>query len=153
MPKATISDSERCQSDLNQRSGSCSPTPYHLAMAPYVARCLQSRQSPRYTASAHHISHNIVGCHPGEGRQAILMRERPWTTRNSFMITDSDGNRTRVTAVKGRCLNRLTTEPYTGYESGYGFFKLGCASHTASLSSPSWARTNNPTVNSRVLYH
>ena len=25
---------------------------------------------------------------------------------------DSDENRTRVTAVKGRCLNRLTTEPY-----------------------------------------
>ena len=25
---------------------------------------------------------------------------------------DSDGNRTRVTAVKGRCLDRLTTEPY-----------------------------------------
>ena len=25
--------------------------------------------------------------------------------------SDSDGNRTRVTAVKGRCLNRLTTEP------------------------------------------
>ena len=27
------------------------------------------------------------------------------------MTADSDGNRTRVTAVKGRCLNRLTTEP------------------------------------------
>ena len=27
-------------------------------------------------------------------------------------VSDSDGNRTRVTAVKGRCLNRLTTEPY-----------------------------------------
>ena len=27
-------------------------------------------------------------------------------------LSDSDGNRTRVTAVKGRCLNRLTTEPY-----------------------------------------
>ena len=26
---------------------------------------------------------------------------------------DSDGNRTRVTAVKGRCLNLLTTEPNT----------------------------------------
>ena len=26
---------------------------------------------------------------------------------------DSNGNRTRVTAVKGRCLNRLTTEPYS----------------------------------------
>ena len=25
--------------------------------------------------------------------------------------SDSDENRTRVTAVKGRCLNRLTTEP------------------------------------------
>ena len=31
---------------------------------------------------------------------------------------DSDGNRTRVTAVKGRCLNRLTTEPYL-----YSFIK------------------------------
>ena len=29
-----------------------------------------------------------------------------------LFINDSDGNRTRVTAVKGRCLNRLTTEPY-----------------------------------------
>ena len=27
------------------------------------------------------------------------------------MINDPDGNRTRVTAVKGRCLNRLTTGP------------------------------------------
>ena len=26
---------------------------------------------------------------------------------------DSDGNRTRVTAVKGRCLNRLPTEPFS----------------------------------------
>ena len=26
-------------------------------------------------------------------------------------IDDSNGNRTRVTAVKGRCLNRLTMEP------------------------------------------
>ena len=25
--------------------------------------------------------------------------------------SDSNGNRTRVTAVKGRCLNRLTMEP------------------------------------------
>ena len=28
-----------------------------------------------------------------------------------YYLNDSDGNRTRVTAVKGRCLNRLTTEP------------------------------------------
>ena len=35
-----------------------------------------------------------------------------------FRANDSDGNRTRVTAVKGRCLNRLTTEPYL-----YSFIK------------------------------
>ena len=28
-----------------------------------------------------------------------------------FIFSDSDGNRPRVTAVKGRCLNRLTTGP------------------------------------------
>ena len=28
-----------------------------------------------------------------------------------FNFNDSNGNRTRVTAVKGRCLNRLTMEP------------------------------------------
>ena len=28
-------------------------------------------------------------------------------------LSDSYGNRTRVTAVKGRCLNRLTKEPKT----------------------------------------
>ena len=36
------------------------------------------------------------------------------TTRQlKYNTSDSDGNRTRVTAVKGRCLNRLTTEPYS----------------------------------------
>ena len=36
-----------------------------------------------------------------------------WNCRKIFLrfFSDSDGNRTRVTAVKGRCLNRLTTEP------------------------------------------
>ena len=47
---------------------------------------------------------------------------------------DPDENRTRVTAVKGRCLNRLTTGPDV-------------------QNSPSRARTYNPSVNSRVLYH
>ncbi len=31
---------------------------------------------------------------------------------------DPYGIRTRVTAVKGRCLNRLTKGPYTGGEGG-----------------------------------
>ena len=30
----------------------------------------------------------------------------------SIFLNDSYGNRTRVTAVKGRCLNRLTKEPF-----------------------------------------
>ena len=30
---------------------------------------------------------------------------------SGISLTDPDGNRTRVTAVKGRCLNRLTTGP------------------------------------------
>ena len=30
---------------------------------------------------------------------------------SELTLNDSDGNRTRVTAVKGRCLNRLTMEP------------------------------------------
>ena len=38
-----------------------------------------------------------------------------WLCRHIIKLcitaSDSDGNRTRVTAVKGRCLNRLTTEP------------------------------------------
>ena len=29
----------------------------------------------------------------------------------AILYSDSNGNRTRVTAVKGRCLNRLTKEP------------------------------------------
>ena len=47
-------------------------------------------------------------------------------------LSDPDGNRTRVTAVKGRCLNRLTTGP---------------------RNASSRARTCNTSVNSRVLYH
>ncbi len=36
-----------------------------------------------------------------------------------FCFGDSYGNRTRVTAVKGRCLSRLTNEPYVVAEVGF----------------------------------
>ena len=39
----------------------------------------------------------------------------PWR----LITNDSNGNRTRVTAVKGRCLNRLTMEPYQGRSVAY----------------------------------
>ena len=54
-------------------------------------------------------------------------------------VNDSDGNRTRVTAVKGRCLDRLTKEPYM-----LNTFRC--------FNSPCWTRTNDNSVNSRVLY-
>ena len=52
------------------------------------------------------------------------------TLIGNMLPNDSYGNRTRVTAVKGRCLNRLTKEP----------------------DSPCWTRTNDTAVNSRMLY-
>ena len=41
----------------------------------------------------------------------LLRHEHLATIFQSLMCNDPDGNRTRVTAVKGRCLNRLTTGP------------------------------------------
>ena len=35
-----------------------------------------------------------------------------------LFLGDPDGNRTRVTAVKGRCLSRLTTGPFDIYKEG-----------------------------------
>ena len=49
-----------------------------------------------------------------------------------FIFSDSDGNRTRVTAVKGRCLNRLTMEPYIylslcfSHDRDLIYHRLGC---------------------------
>ena len=44
---------------------------------------------------------------------ATRLRENLWfdSLKKIHACSDSDENRTRVTAVKGRCLNRLTTEP------------------------------------------
>lgn len=37
----------------------------------------------------------------------------------SLIINDPYGIRTRVTAVKGRCLNRLTNGPYLAEKEGF----------------------------------
>ena len=73
---------------------------------------------------------------------------------------DSKGIWTPVTAVKGRCLNRLTMEPCFLSLSLFVFslFFLSSSPSFAPFflmqkSSPSRARTYNPSVNSRVLYH
>ena len=72
---------------------------------------------------------------------------------------DSKGIWTPVTAVKGRCLNRLTMEPcflsLSLFVSSCFFFPLPRPSHLFfnAKKLPSRARTYNPSVNSRVLYH
>ena len=71
---------------------------------------------------------------------------------------DSDGNRTRVTAVKGRCLNRLTTEPlffsrFLPLAPRFSQRSFTPQDSAFTANSPSRARTYNNSVNSRVLYH
>ena len=61
-----------------------------------------------------------------------------WTAKNGG---DPDGNRTRVTAVKGRCLDRLTTGPLYRTDS-VRTFKSG---------SGNWIRTSDTTGMNRVL--
>ena len=83
-----------------------------------------------------------------------LFREN-WATSAYEFLSDSKGIWTPVTAVKGRCLNRLTMEPCFLFLSLFVFF-LFPVFRTCFLmqkSSPSRARTYNPSVNSRVLYH
>ena len=74
---------------------------------------------------------------------------------------DSYGNRTRVTAVKGRCLDRLTKEPLL-YKKNESFhrklsktqmnFAVSCLVYLSFLNSPSRTWTYDSAVNSRVLY-
>ena len=44
--------------------------------------------------------------------RSILLPKKTEFTKVNSAFYDPDENRTRVTAVKGRCLNRLTTGPY-----------------------------------------
>ena len=59
----------------------------------------------------------------------------------SLKGNDSKGIWTPVTAVKGRCLNRLTMEPGICYRL-----------YVRKANSPCWTRTNDTAVNSRMLY-
>jgi hypothetical protein len=79
---------------------------------------------------------------------------------------DPYGIRTRVTAVKGRCLNRLTNGPYVWQRRRDSNPRTALTIYTLSRGAP-WAtwvllynngsagriRTYDHSVNSRVLYH
>ena len=57
----------------------------------------------------------IERCEPDLNRRITVLQTGAlplgYRTKAIQIINDSNGNRTRVTAVKGRCLNRLTMEP------------------------------------------
>ena len=52
-------------------------------------------------------------------------QKNPNKSSDFFVVGDPDGNRTRVTAVKGRCLSRLTTGPLSDYRSQKEAVMLG----------------------------
>ena len=64
-------------------------------------------------------------CEPDLNRRMTVLQTGalPLGYRTIFDCNDSNGNRTRVTAVKGRCLNRLTMEPrfhaFSGFDNWY----------------------------------
>ena len=60
---------------------------------------------------------------------------------------DSCGNRTPVTGVRGRCLNRLTNEPLIRLG-----FKLIRSCPQAFFGAPSGTRTRDTLIKSQVLY-
>ena len=64
-----------------------------------------------------------------------------FTNYTKILYNDSKGIWTPVTAVKGRCLNRLTMEPGICYRL-----------YVRKANSPCWTRTNDTAVNSRMLY-
>ena len=66
---------------------------------------------------------------------------------------DSCGNRTRVTGVRGRCLNRLTNEPRFPLIRGLRFsFRLLTSLLLADFGAPSGIRTRDTLIKSQVLY-
>ena len=66
------------------------------------------------------ISHGLKTCHRHvfltafRFPQRILKQKIPMRKHRDFSFGDPYGNRTHVTAVKGRCLNRLTNGPGSG---------------------------------------
>ena len=84
----------------------------------YATLCINKREIPFVIAfSLRKIVLIAVSKRPQQQRNAprvfsVKALRKHHKCEIPFVIAnDSDENRTRVTAVKGRCLNRLTTEP------------------------------------------
>lgn len=90
LPSIRVSSLRGADRIWTGESGCCRPTPYHLATAPYSVTRI---------------------CHLSD-TSALICRFLRKLLHHPETANDPDGNRTRVTAVKGRCLNRLTMGPY-----------------------------------------
>ena len=83
-----------------------------------------------------------------------------YSNEHLFFTTNSDswGNRTPVTGVRGRCLNRLTNEPWVGPRflshllAAVFAVTLRTCSTSNSFSAPSGTRTRDTLIKSQVLY-
>ena len=64
-------------------------------------------------------------------------------------IGDPCGNRTRVTGVRGRCLNRLTNGPHIW--TSVSFYQKAFL-HALLFGAPSGTRTQDPLIKSQLLY-
>ena len=65
----------------------------------------------------HGISHALKNLPPACGDRSFRFpygAKKEDTLKGVFFFGDPYGNRTHVTAVKGRCLNRLTNGPGSG---------------------------------------
>ena len=159
----------------------------HIGKRPRSPMWRYERKSMIFSSRAFNLRLQPGCCFPRNATNAIRekTKQQVFHLIVKFPVYDSNGNRTRVTAVKGRCLNRLTMEPrrrILRFRSNLATSVFAIASllllskkrnsvflfcpgdnlvsrprsltlYVASSNSPSWARTNNPAVNSRVLYH
>ena len=81
-----------------------------------------------------------VACFPAVGRFPYGSPKKERCESISLLFGDPYGNRTHVTAVKGRCLNRLTNGPNKGHKLYPYFFGSG-----------TWIRTGDTAGMNRML--
>ena len=105
---------KRRQPDSNWWSGCCRPTPYRLAMSPYsIIFCTLTLMVKKLQTSALSLSYLALFNYILQSNFYDKEVADFWLIYIYFKISnDSKGIWTPVTAVKGRCLNRLTMEPF-----------------------------------------
>ncbi len=109
-------------SAYNPRPGKAALRPASASMhEPWKASPEKNNKKPRSNRGFQEAQTGFEPVHQGVADPRLTT----WLLRLTFYLiiccidfkNDSNGNRTRVTAVKGRCLNRLTMEPGYSYLS------------------------------------